>query len=73
MGQSDWYKNIWTLDVKNQPWTENTEHQVDFIIKALGLTGKERILDLACGYGRHALSFARRGYSATGVDIKDIC
>ncbi len=69
MGQSDWYKHVWTLNVKNQPWTENTEHQVAFIIKALGLTGKERILDLACGYGRHAISFARKGFSVTGVDI----
>jgi len=33
------------------------------------LTGKERILDLACGYGRHSLVFARKGFSVTGVDI----
>ena len=69
MGQPDWYRHVWTLNIKNQPWTENTEHQVDFIISALALTGKERILDLACGYGRHALMFAQRGYSVTGVDI----
>ena len=72
MGQSDWYKHIWTLGAKNQPWTENTEHQVEFIIKALALTGKERILDLACGYGRHSLVFARKGYSVTGVDITKV-
>lgn len=50
-------------------WTEDTENQVDFIIKALNLKGNERILDLACGYGRHALSLARRGYEVVGVDI----
>lgn len=66
---SDWYKKIWTLGIKDQSWVEDTEHQVDFIIQFLGLTGKERILDLACGFGRHALSFARRGYSVVGVDI----
>ncbi len=65
----DWYKHGWTLDIKNQSWVEDTENQVDFIIKTLNLTGEERILDLACGYGRHALSFARRGYSVVGVDI----
>jgi len=66
---SDWYKQIWSLDIKNQSWTEDTVNQVDFIIKTLELTGKERILDLACGFGRHSLSFARRGFCVTGVDI----
>ena len=26
-------------------------------------------LDLACGFGRHSLEFARRGYEVIGVDI----
>ena len=59
----------WTLDIKNQSWVEDTENQVEFIIKTLGLTGKERILDLACGFGRHSISLARRGYSVVGVDF----
>jgi len=67
--KSDWYKKIWTLEAKKYSWVETTEGDVDFIIKALGLTGKERILDLACGFGRHSLSLARRGFSVTGVDI----
>ena len=67
--ESDWYKNIWTLDIKNQSWVEDTENQVNFIIKTLSLTGRERILDLACGFGRHALAFARKGYSVVGVDV----
>jgi 2-polyprenyl-3-methyl-5-hydroxy-6-metoxy-1,4-benzoquinol methylase len=66
---SDWYKKIWTLDIKEQSWVEDTENQVNFIINALSLTGKERILDLACGFGRHSLSFAKKGYSVVGVDI----
>ena len=69
MSKPDWYKHGWSLDVKNQSWTEDTENQVEFIIKALGLAGGERILDLACGYGRHALALARRGFRVTGVDI----
>jgi len=46
MIKSDWYKYGWSLDIKNQSWTENTENQVDFVIKALELNGSERILDL---------------------------
>ncbi len=67
--RSDWYKTIWSLDIKKQSWTEDTIHQVDFIIRTLGLKGTERILDLACGYGRHSLSFARKGFEVVGVDI----
>lgn len=66
---ANWYKSIWSLDIKEQSWVEDTENQVDFIVSTLELTGKERILDLACGFGRHALSLARRGYQVTGVDI----
>jgi len=69
MNKSDWYKHGWSLDIKNQSWTEDTENQVSFIIKALDLKGGEKILDLACGYGRHSLSLARRGFTIVGVDI----
>lgn len=67
--KSDWYKKIWTLDIKEQSWVEDTKRQVDFLIKKLGLNGGERILDLACGFGRHSLELAHRGFDVTGVDI----
>ena len=72
MKQSDWYRYGWSLDLKKQSWTQDTERQVDFIIQTLGLTGCERILDLACGYGRHSLALARRGFSVTGVDLTSV-
>lgn len=64
-----WYREGWTLDIKNQSWTEETCRQVDFMISALELTGREKILDLACGFGRHSLELARRGFSVVGIDI----
>lgn len=64
-----WYKEGWTLDIKNQSWTEETNRQVDFLMKALELTGSEKILDLACGFGRHSLELARRGFNVVGIDI----
>ena len=69
--ESDWYKEIWTLDIQDQSWVEDTGRQVDFIIEKLHLKGGERILDLACGFGRHCLELARRGFSVTGVDVTD--
>lgn len=67
--ETDWYRKIWTLDIRDQSWVEQTTQQVDFMIMQLGLRGNERILDLACGFGRHALELARRGFSVVGVDI----
>lgn len=48
---------------------EDTNRQVDFLIKQLHLKETKKILDLACGFGRHSLEFARRGYDVTGIDI----
>ena len=64
-----WYIKGWTLSIKDMSWTEDTIKQVDFIIHMLNLTGNGKILDLACGYGRHSVELARRGYEVTGVDI----
>lgn len=65
----DWYRRIWTLDIQDQSWVEDTVRQVDFLVEQLSLTGKEKILDLACGFGRHSLELARRGFDVTGVDL----
>ena len=67
--ESDWYRKIWTLDIQNQSWIEDTKRQTDFLIEKLELKGGEKILDLACGFGRHSLELARRGFDVTGVDI----
>ena len=66
---SDWYKKIWTLSIQDMSWVEDTARQVDFLIEKLELKGNEKILDLACGFGRHSLELARRGFEVTGVDI----
>lgn len=67
--ESDWYKNIWSLDIKNHSWVEDTKQQIDFIIKTLDLRKDQRILDLACGFGRHSLELSRRGFQVVGADI----
>ncbi len=59
----------WSLSIKEMSWVEHTVEEVDFVVEALALRGGERVLDLACGYGRHALELARRGYRVVGVDI----
>jgi 2-polyprenyl-3-methyl-5-hydroxy-6-metoxy-1,4-benzoquinol methylase len=43
--------------------------EIDFIDRALGLAPGGRVLDLGCGFGRHAIPLAHRGYRVTGVDL----
>lgn len=48
---------------------EGTLRQVAFVVDALQLENGARVLDLACGYGRHSVELARRGYDVTGLDL----
>jgi SAM-dependent methyltransferase len=64
-----WYKKIWGMDILGMAWVEQTKSQVDFLWDILQLRGTERVLDLACGFGRHSLELASRGCKVVGVDI----
>ncbi len=68
---SDWYKTIWTLDIKNHSWVEETEAQIEHILSHVNLPQGAKVLDLACGFGRHSLALAQKGYNVTGVDITE--
>jgi ubiquinone/menaquinone biosynthesis C-methylase UbiE len=48
---------------------ERTSAEVDFIVSMLGLEPGTRVLDLACGIGRHAVGVAGRGCAVTGLDF----
>ncbi len=48
---------------------ERTAAEVDFIEGALALPAGTAVLDLACGYGRHAIGMAARGYRVAGLDF----
>ncbi len=45
-----------------------TKREVNFLKKALSLSKQDRILDAACGHGRHTLPLAGLGFCIEGVD-----
>lgn len=47
---------------------ELTVKEVDFIIPYFNLKEGSRVLDLMCGYGRHAIALAKKGMAVTAVD-----
>ncbi|MEX0763155.1 MAG: methyltransferase domain-containing protein [Dehalococcoidia bacterium] len=70
----DWWGQIFNAtylktdaDVVEDPAI--TVAETDALIRALGLKPDHRILDLACGQGRHSIEMARRGFTAVeGLD-----
>ncbi|MCK4404014.1 MAG: class I SAM-dependent methyltransferase [candidate division Zixibacteria bacterium] len=48
-----------------------TSREVESIIKMMDLEPKAQILDLCCGYGRHSIELAQRGFVVTGYDLSD--
>jgi len=42
---------------------------VDFLISALKFKKTDKILDLACGNGRHTIELKKRGYDIDGLDF----
>lgn len=42
---------------------------VQHIIHSFSLNDKDRLLDLACGKGRHSMAFAKHGIDVTGIDL----
>lgn len=58
------YKEIWKSIIPD----ELTVKEVDYMLSAFNLQPGSTVLDLMCGYGRHAIAFARKGISVTAVD-----
>ncbi len=71
----------WYLDWFNKDYfnlyayrhDEEAKVQVDFLQRVLHLKGDEKILDLGCGIGRHAILLGQLGCHITGVDISPYC
>jgi cyclopropane fatty-acyl-phospholipid synthase-like methyltransferase len=59
-----YYKDIWRAIIPEAL----TKAEVDFFVNATGLKTGSKVLDLMCGYGRHALSLARKGIDVTAID-----
>jgi len=70
---SEWWETFF-----HGPWGEwqargfmqqNTQREVGFLIKALGLKAGDQVLDVACGTGRHAIELEEEGIRVTGIDF----
>lgn len=73
-------ENNWCNNWFNSPWyhrlyskRDNLEakHFITYLLKYLNLPAHSKVLDLACGKGRHSIVLNELGYDVTGVDLAD--
>jgi len=54
-----------------EKWEEGVK-EAHFIMERINFPPGNKVLDLGCGVGRHAISFARAGGRVTGLDISSL-
>jgi len=67
-----WFEEIFDDDyLRTLPFltAKQTEREAGFIAESLAVPSGGAVLDLACGYGRHAMELAAKGYKVTGLDL----
>jgi SAM-dependent methyltransferase len=68
-----WYENFFhgiAVDVWRKAVTpEQTRVEVDYLERVLGPQPNSRVLDVPCGFGRHSLELAARGFHVSAVDL----
>jgi SAM-dependent methyltransferase len=73
MGRPEWFRQFFDASyvaaLREEKPFRQTRLEVDFVLQSLRPPEGARILDLPCGYGRHAALLARRGFHVVGVDL----
>lgn len=74
-GDAPWWKDYFDRDFVHlyRPFLtpERTRGEVAGIVEMLDLPSGARVLDLACGWGRHSVALARAGFAVTGLDLSE--
>ncbi|ABL65369.1 class I SAM-dependent methyltransferase [Chlorobium phaeobacteroides] len=69
----EWFNHPFYLEVYRHRNSEEAQSCIRTILSLTGLDKKKpeniRILDIACGAGRHAIELARSGFMVTGNDL----
>jgi SAM-dependent methyltransferase len=67
-----WFEEIFDEDyLRTLPFLtpQATQAEALFVAEALGVEPGARLLDVGCGYGRHAMELAARGYQIVALDL----
>lgn len=71
-----WYKDWFNSENYIKVYSHRDETEavklVELITKSLLLQQGSSVLDMACGSGRHAITFAKMGFNVTAVDSSEL-
>lgn len=71
----EWWQDIYNrqlyFDLYEEEDTAIAPKQVEQLMALLDMRSPAKILDLCCGYGRHSIELARKGFEVVGVDISE--
>lgn len=65
---TSWFESPWYMRLYRHRTEEEAQEAVNLVQRLAGVPSGSRVLDLCCGYGRHALALAEHGYLVTGLD-----
>ncbi|HTL82467.1 MAG TPA: class I SAM-dependent methyltransferase [Bacteroidia bacterium] len=68
---TDWFNSPWYHKLYKHRDAAEAEHFIRLISQKLGIPLGARVLDLACGKGRHAIALSKFGFNVTGIDISE--
>ncbi|RZJ89575.1 MAG: class I SAM-dependent methyltransferase [Chryseobacterium sp.] len=66
-----WFNSPYYHILYSQRNDEEAEFLIDNLSAFLKPTPESRILDIACGRGRHAVYLNKKGYDVTGIDLSE--
>lgn len=64
-----WFNSQLYLDLYKHRDTNDAKKIISLISKNITLPKGSKVLDLACGSGRHSILFAGKGYNVLGIDL----
>ncbi len=67
----DWFNTEEYLNVYKHHNEADAEDHIKLILDNVSIPGDAKILDMACGSGRHAILLARKKYNVTAVDLSE--
>lgn len=72
---SEWWHGFFNedyIDIYGTEDAKRTNLEVEGVVSILAPPEDSRILDLCCGYGRHAIGLAKKGFKLTGLDFSPV-
>ena len=67
-----WFVDLFDEDyLRTLPFLtpQATQAEAEFVIDTMSLAPGAQVLDVGCGYGRHAMELAARGFHVVGLDL----